>query len=60
MADTLTDVPVPSHYAAVADIDTGFGLQITQFMVGYTSLQDVADASRSGTLADIGFENFDG
>jgi len=60
MADTLTDVPVVSHYAAVADLDTDQGLQITEFMVGYSSLQDVLNAARAGTLADLGFESFDG
>ncbi len=59
MADTLPGVNVPSHYTAVADMETDQGLQVTEFMVGYTTLQDINNAYNGGVLADYGLEDFD-
>lgn len=53
------DVATPYSYMAVADLDSGASLFVNEFLVGYTSLQDVYSAVTAGTLDDIGFSDFD-
>jgi len=53
------DVNTPYSYTAVADLSNGYGLFVNEFMVGYSSLQDVYNSYFAGDLDTIGFTGFD-
>lgn len=59
MTETFNDdVHTVFSYTSVADIESGMGLFVNEFMIGYTSLQDVEVATFKKTLDDIGFSGF--
>jgi len=61
MADSLpSSFPVPAHFMALADVTTGQGLQVTEFMTEYTPLMDILSGLAAGQeYADLGLKNFD-
>ena len=59
MTDTIDGIKTPNTYVGVADIESGRGFQVTEFMIGYSSLRDAFQAYNAGTLSDLGISYFD-
>lgn len=58
VTETLENVNTAYSYTAVADLESATGLFVNEFMIGYSSLADVYNATRTDTLDDIGFTGF--